>query len=85
MKIITTSDIEHVAFNLARETMTFDEPIPDYSTRFPNILESCLLTPFQKFSGKSLYPSLVKKAAILFYLMMTVPAKAATINLLKMQ
>ena len=69
MKIITTSDIEHIAFNLARETMTFDEPIPDYSTRFPNILESCLLTPFQKFSGKSLYPSLVRKASILFYLM----------------
>ena len=69
MKIITTADVEHIAFNLARQLLTFDEPIPDYSTRFPNILESCLLTPFQKFSGKSLYPSLVKKAAILFYLM----------------
>ena len=69
MRIITTSDVEHIAFNLARELMTFDEPIPDYSPRFPNILESCLLTPFQKFSKKSLYPSLVKKAAILFYLM----------------
>jgi death on curing protein len=69
MKIITKAQVEHIAFNLAREMMTFDEPIPDYSTRFPNILESCLLTPFQKFSKKSLYPSLVKKAAILFYLM----------------
>jgi len=69
MKIITTEDVEHIAFNLARELMSFDEPIPDYSTRFPNILESCLLTPFQKFSGKSLYPSLIRKAGILFYLM----------------
>lgn len=69
MKIITTADVEHIAFNLARELMTFDEPIPDYSTRFPNVLESCLLTPFQKFSGKSLYFSLVSKASILFYLM----------------
>jgi death-on-curing protein len=69
MKIITTSDVEHIAFNLAGELMTFDEPIPDYSTRFPNVLESCLLTPFQKFSRKSLYPSLVRKAGILFYLM----------------
>jgi death-on-curing protein len=69
MKIITNADVEHIAFNLAREMLTFDETIPDYSTRFPNVLESCLLTPFQKFSGKSLYPSLVKKAAILLYLM----------------
>jgi death-on-curing protein len=69
MKIITKAEVEHIAFNLAREMMTFDEPIPDYSTRFPNVLESCLLTPFQKFSKKSLYPSLVRKASILFYLM----------------
>jgi death on curing protein len=69
MKIIKTADIEHIAFNLARELMSYDEPIPDYSTRFPNILESCLLTPFQKFERKSLYPSLVRKAGILFYLL----------------
>jgi death on curing protein len=31
--------------------------------------ESCLLTPFRKFSGKSPYPSLIRKASILFYLM----------------
>jgi death-on-curing protein len=69
MKIITTADIEHIAFNLARDLLAFDEPIPDYSTRFPNTLESCLITPFQKFSRKPLYPSLVKKAGILLYLM----------------
>lgn len=69
MKIITTADVEHVAFNLARELLSFDEPIPDYSTRFPHVLESCLLTPFQKFSRKPLYPSLVAKASILLYLL----------------
>jgi len=69
MKIITTADVEHVAFNLARELLAFDEPIPDYSTRFPHVLESCLLTPFQKFSRKPLYPSLVAKASILLYLL----------------
>ena len=69
MKIITTADIEHIAFNLARELLFFVEPMPDYSTRFPHTLESCLLTPFQKFSRKSLYPSLVAKASILLYLM----------------
>ena len=69
MKIITTADVEHVAFHLARELLSFNEPIPDYSTRFPNVLESCLITPFQKFSRKSLYPSLVAKASILLYLL----------------
>jgi death-on-curing family protein len=33
------------------------------------VLESCLATPFQRFSGKSLYPNLVSKAAFLFYLL----------------
>jgi len=69
MKIITVEDIEYIAFRLAKEMLSFDEPIPDFSTRYPNILESCLITPFQKFSGKSLYPTLLSKASILFYLM----------------
>ena len=69
MKNITVSDLEYIAFRLAKERLSFDEPIPDFSTRFPNILESCLLTPFQTFSGKALYPSLLVKASVLFYLM----------------
>ena len=68
MKIITVSDVEYLAFRLAQEHFSFHEPIPDFSTRFPNILESCVVTPFQNFSGKALYPSLVAKAGILFYL-----------------
>ena len=69
LRIITVADVEYLAFRLAKEHLSFDEPIPDFSTRLPNILESCVVTPFQRFSGKSLYPSLVAKAAILFYLM----------------
>jgi len=69
MKIITVADVEYLAFRLAKEHLSFDEPIPDFSTRFPNILESCVLTPFQIFSGKALYPTLIAKAGILFYLM----------------
>jgi len=69
MKSITVKEVEYIAFRLAREMLTFDEPIPDFSTRFPHALESCLAVPFQKFSGKSLYPALVSKAAILFYLL----------------
>ena len=69
MGIITVSDVEYLAFRLANEHLSFDEPIPNFSTRFPNVLESCVLTPFQTFSGKALYPSLVAKAGVLFYLM----------------
>jgi len=69
MKTITLQEVEYIAFKLAKEKFSFDEPIPDFSSRFPNALESCLAVPFQKFSGKSLYPTLVSKAAMLFYLL----------------
>jgi death-on-curing family protein len=69
VKEITFEDVEYIAFDMAREIMVFDEPIPDFSTRFPGTLESCIAVPFQKFAGKSPYPTLITKAAILFYLM----------------
>jgi death-on-curing protein len=69
MRIITVKEVEYIAFKLAQKMLSFKEPIPDFSTRFPNILESCLAAPFQSFSKKSLYPSLVSKASMLFYLM----------------
>ncbi len=70
MKTITIKEVEYTAFRLAKELSTYNEPIPDFGTRFPNILESCLATPFQRFSKKSLYPGLISKASILFYLML---------------
>jgi len=45
MRIITIKEVEYIAFKLAQEMMAFDEPIPDFSTRYPNILESCLAFP----------------------------------------
>lgn len=69
MKIITVADVEYLAFRLAKEFLSYNEPIPDFSTRYPHVLESCILTPFQKFGGKSLYPTFASKASILFYLM----------------
>ena len=68
-KKLSIADVEFVAFRLAREWMSFGEPIPDFGTRFPNILESCLLVPFQSFEKKSLYKGLIEQSAILFYLM----------------
>lgn len=68
-KTISVKEVEYTAFRLARELLSFNEPIRDFSTRFPNILESCLATPFQSFTKKSLYPTLISKAAMLFYLL----------------
>jgi len=69
IKELTINEVEYVAFYLARRWMTFNEPIPDFHTRFPNKLESCLATPFQKFNRQSLYQGLAGRAAILFYLL----------------
>lgn len=71
MKInrVTISDVEYVAYRLARETMGWQEPIPDFSTRFTNALERCVDQPYQTFGGKQLYPGIIKKASVLFYLM----------------
>jgi death-on-curing protein len=66
---ITIREVEHIAFVLARECLTFNEPIPEFPSRFPHILESCLLTPFQRFYSKRAYASFVSRSAILFYLM----------------
>ena len=66
---ISVEEVEYAAFRLAREHLSFDEPIPDFETRFPHRLESCLLTPFMRFGGRSPYPSLTAKAAMLLYLL----------------
>lgn len=68
-KVLTIEDIEFVAFTLAKEWMNWNEPIPDFSTRYPHKLESCILTPFQTFGKKQLYKGLINQAAILFYLL----------------
>ncbi|OGM98264.1 MAG: hypothetical protein A2915_04060 [Candidatus Yanofskybacteria bacterium RIFCSPLOWO2_01_FULL_41_34] len=69
MKSLSILEIEYVAHRLAKKFMEWNEPIPDFGSRYPNILESCLAMPFQTFSRKKLYKGLIEKAAVLFYLM----------------
>ena len=69
MKNISLGEVEYIAFRMAKECLTFNEPIPDFSARFPNILESCIAMPFMKFGGRYLYKTLVARAGILFYLL----------------
>ena len=69
LKRLTIVDVEYVAHRLAKETMAWTEPIPDFSTRYTNALERSIEAPFQTFGGRQLYPGLLKKSSILFYLM----------------
>lgn len=69
MKKLSVKEVEYTAHRLAREWMTWKEPIPDFGTRFPNVLESCLATPFHSFGGKNVYRGLAGKASMLFYLL----------------
>jgi len=69
MHKITINEVEYLAFELAAKLLKYDEPIPDFDSRFPGILESCLAVPFQTFDRKNLYHGLIEKTAILFYLL----------------
>lgn len=69
MRKITIGEVEYLAHKLAQKMLAYNEPIPSFGSRFPNILESCLAAPFNTFGGKGLYRGLIGKAAILFYLM----------------
>lgn len=69
LKTLSIESVKYVAHALAQKTMEWNEPIPDFSTRYQNVLERCIVAPFQAFGGRQLYPGLLKKASILFYLM----------------
>ncbi len=69
LKKLSLEIVEYAAHRLAKETMNWSEPIPDFSTRYTNTLERCIDAPFQSFGGRQLYPGLLKKSATLFYLM----------------
>lgn len=65
---LTLAEAEFVAYELAQDLMQYDEPMPDFSTRYPGTLESCLAHPFQQVGGRYVYFRLTKRAAVLFYL-----------------
>jgi len=69
IKPIKLGEVEEEILELAKKIMTWNQPLPDFKTRPPHLLESCLAIPFQTFGKKDLYQGLVKKAAILFYLL----------------
>ena len=69
VKWISINDFESLCFSLAKAHLSFNQPIPDFITRNPGILESCLETPLQGFGGKDPYPKFIDKLTLLFYLL----------------
>lgn len=69
VKSISIEEFEHIVHNSAVKFLEYKEPIPDFDTRYPNRLESCLLTPFMGFGGEHHYKGLNTKASIMFYLL----------------
>lgn len=67
MKQITIAEVEYLAFRLAKRQMEWNEPIPEFGSRYPGKLESCLANAFQSYAKRELYPTLIDKAAIIFY------------------
>ncbi len=68
-KRVNIADFENLCFGLAKEHLSFNQPIPDFITRNPGILESCLETPFQSFGGVDPHPRFIDKLSLLFYLL----------------
>lgn len=68
-KQVSIYEVEHICYFLAKTLLEWNEPIPEFTTRYPGILESCLMTPFSTYGKKHLYRGLWEKSAILFYLM----------------
>lgn len=70
MKRIFLSEIE-ILFNHLNQGLKerYHQKMPSFETRYPNILESSLVVPFEEFGGKSFYESLPQKLAIIFYLL----------------
>jgi death on curing protein len=69
MTQLTVADVEYLASCLAKryQYQAGSAGEPALPGRSPNVLESCVVTPFQRFAGRPLYPSLLAKASVLFY------------------
>jgi death-on-curing family protein len=69
IKKLSLVEVEYIAFSMAREYLSESQPIPDFVTRYPNVLESCIAAPFYTFDKKSIYKGVLEKAAVLLYSM----------------
>ncbi|MCD6442324.1 type II toxin-antitoxin system death-on-curing family toxin [bacterium] len=69
MKRIFISEIEILFSQLNKVFKKYHKRMPGFRTRYPNVLESSLVVPFEEFGGQPFYSDLSQKFAITFYLM----------------
>ncbi|HDK16898.1 MAG TPA: hypothetical protein ENG75_03020, partial [Nitrospirae bacterium] len=69
IKNITVREIEYIAEKLAQEFFLINEYVADISSRPADVLEHCLSEAFQAIEKKFIYPDLLSRAGIFFYLM----------------
>jgi len=67
IKYLSLKEVKEICFTLVVNLMRFNEPIPEFETRFKGKLESILSLPTQFAFGQELYPSLEEKAACYLY------------------
>jgi death-on-curing protein len=67
---LTIESFRQLCFELASQAAwVTEEPIPQFETRYPGRLESCIETPRQTFEGSLLYPTFTDQITLLFYLL----------------
>ena len=64
---LSEDDIKNICHAYAQTHLAYDEPIPSFETRFPNILKAVLASPQKIIQGERVYPTLPQQAAVLFY------------------
>ncbi len=64
---LTIQVIHEICYEFAKQYMTFDEPIPEFDSRYQGKLETVLQIPQRSIGGKLMYKNLHEQAAILFY------------------
>ncbi|OGK37660.1 hypothetical protein A3F03_03345 [Candidatus Roizmanbacteria bacterium RIFCSPHIGHO2_12_FULL_41_11] len=64
---LALQDIKEICLETVKLLYRFNEPVPEFETRFPHKLESVLEIPKQHIYGRELYPTIEQKAACYFY------------------
>lgn len=67
MVFLTVDDVNNICFEYAKAHLAFDEPLPDFDTRYADQLETALFAPQKSFGGKMVFPDMSSQAAVLFY------------------
>lgn len=64
---LTLEDVENICFQAVKQLYKFNEPLPEFETRYAQKLEAVLSIPETEVFGKDMHPTLTEKAACYFY------------------